>query len=78
MFEIIGLTGSCSTGSCSPNIVYNFSTYDLSEAERKALAYGLDHYIPDKIDKRKLEVEFENLYQNILWHADDIEEERCK
>ena len=40
------------------------------------MAYGLDHYIPDKIDKRRLEVEFENLYQNILWTTDKIEEEK--
>ena len=35
----------------------------------------MDHYIPDKIDKRRLEVEFENLYQNILWSANDIGEQ---
>ena len=58
-----------------PNIVHNFSSYDLTNEERKALAYGLGHYIPDKIDKRRLEVEFENLYQNILWSANDIGEQ---
>ena len=58
-----------------PNIVHNFSTYELSAEERKALAYGLDHYIPEKIDKRRLEVEFENLYQNILWNSNNIGEE---
>ena len=55
-----------------PNIVHNFSTYELSEEERKALAHGLDHYIPDRIDKRKLEVEFEHLYKDILWNAEKI------
>ncbi len=59
-----------------PNIVHNFSSYALSEEEMKALAYGLDHYIPDKIDKRRLEVEFENVYQNILWNAKDIGEDK--
>ena len=58
-----------------PNIVHNFSSYKLSEEERKALAHGLDHYIPDKIDKRKLEVEFEHLYKNILWNVENIGEE---
>ena len=58
-----------------PNIVHNFSSYNLSEMERKALAYGLDHYIPEKIDKRRLEVEFEDLYQNILWTNKDLGEE---
>ena len=55
-----------------PNIVHNFSTYELSEEERNALAHGLDHYIPDRIDKRKLEVEFEHLYKDILWNAEKI------
>ena len=58
-----------------PNIVHNFSSYQLSNEEQKALSYGLDHYIPERIDKRRLEVEFENLYQNILWSADKIGEE---
>ena len=47
----------------------------MSNEKHKALAYGLDHYIPQRIDKRRLEVEFENLYQNILWSADKIGEE---
>ena len=55
-----------------PNIVHNFSSYALSEEERKALAHGLDHYIPDRIDNRKLEVEFEQLYKDIIWNVDDI------
>ena len=59
-----------------PNIVHNFSSYNLSSEEQKALAYSLDHYIPEKVDQRRLEVEFENLYQNILWSADKIEEEQ--
>ncbi len=41
-----------------PNIVHNFSTYTLTDKETEALAYGLDHYIPGDIDKRRLEVEF--------------------
>ena len=59
-----------------PNIIHNFSSYQLSEEERKALAHGLDHYIPDRIDRRRLEVEFENLYRNIMWNANDINEEQ--
>ena len=39
-----------------PNIVHNFSTYALSNEEHKALAHGLEHYVPERIDKRKLEV----------------------
>ena len=50
-----------------PNIVHNFSTHNLTDDERKALAFGLDHYIPDGIDKRRLEVEFEDfLSKNLM------------
>ena len=55
-----------------PNIVHNFSTYVLSNEEHKALAHGLEHYVPERIDKRKLEVEFEQLYKDILWNAENI------
>ena len=41
----------------------SYSQRMISQNERKALSYGLDHYIPNEIDKRRLEVEFENLYQ---------------
>ena len=63
------------TSPALPNIVHNFSSYNLTIEEHKALSYGLDHYIPDKLDKRRIEVEFENLYQNILWNAKDIGEQ---
>ena len=55
-----------------PNIVHNFSTYILSNEEHKALAHGLEHYIPERIDKRKLEIEFEQLYKDIIWNAENI------
>ena len=57
-----------------PSIVHNFSSYVLSNEEREALRYGLDHYIPTKVDKRRLEVEFEDFYQSILWNTKDLSE----
>ena len=59
-----------------PNIIHNFSFYKLSEKERKELAHSLNRYIPDRIIyERKLEVELEHLYKNILWNAANIGEE---
>ena len=57
-----------------PSIVHNFSSYVLSKEESESLAYGLDHYIPANIDKRRLEVEFEDFYQSILWNTKDLPE----
>ena len=51
------------------NIIHNFSSYVLSQQEEKALARGLDEYIPAKFDQRRIEVEFELFYQNVLPHT---------
>ena len=56
------------------NVVHNFSSYQLSQEKIQALSYGIDHYIPVKIDKRRVEVEFENLYRNVLIGVTNIEE----
>ena len=61
-----------------PCIVHNFLSYELSKEESEALRYGLDHYIPSDIDKRRLEVEFEDFYQNILWSTKDLQENTKK
>ena len=58
-----------------PKIVHNFSTHVLSKEEEEALAYGLDHYIPAQLDKRRLEVEFESFYQNIIRNIPDLPEQ---
>ena len=54
------------------SIIHNFSSYVLSKQEEEALARGLDEYIPERFDKRRIEVEFELLYQNILPHTKDL------
>ena len=56
-------------------IVHNFSTYDLSTEEVEALSYGIDHDIPVKTDKRKVEVEFELFYKNVLAGITDLSED---
>lgn len=55
-------------------IIHNFSSYVLSDQEEEALARGLDDYIPDKFDKRRIEVEFELFYENILPHTKELTE----
>ena len=47
-------------------IIYNFSSYDLSSEEEKALEYGLDTHIPGMIDKNRVKTEFEGFYEDVL------------
>ena len=47
-------------------VVHNFSSRPLLEEELEALAYGIDHYIPVKADAKRVEVEFEFYYENML------------
>jgi len=53
-------------------IIHNFSSYILSPIEEEALARGLGDYIPGEFDKRRIEVEFELFYENILRHTKDL------
>ena len=47
-------------------VVHNFSSYNLSGNEIKALPFELDQYIPPNIARNIIETEFEYFYQNIL------------
>ena len=53
------------------NLVYlkhticNVSSYQLTHKEKRALSYGLDHYIPSKANSNLICTEFENYFQNI-------------
>ena len=49
-----------------PNVIHNFSTYELSEREIKVMSYSLDHYVPGKEYGKRTQVEFERLFQEIL------------
>ena len=57
------------------NVVHNFSSYDLKDEEVEALSFGIDHYIPVKTDKRRIEVEFELFYKNVLLGISDLPED---
>ena len=50
----------------------NFSSYVLSEQERKVLALSLDHYIPFRSDDKRLQVEFERFYSDLLSHSSSL------
>ena len=54
--------------------IHNFSSYNLTDIEINMLSYTLDHYIPGKKDNRRLEVEFERFYQEIIPHTNHLEE----
>ena len=65
------------------NVIHNFSSHILSKREREVLSYTLDHYVDFKVDVKRIEVEFEKLYQDIVPHtthltADDKVEMKSK
>ena len=45
--------------------VYNYSSYNLSIEEERALSFGLDQHIPTTLNRNNLHTEFEYFYQNI-------------
>ena len=55
-------------------IAYNFSSYDLSDAEITALSYGLDTHIPTNTNSNTIATEFEFFFQNLLRDISDIPE----
>ena len=46
-------------------MVYNFSLYDLTDAEITALSYGLDIHISTNANSNTIATEFELLFQNL-------------
>ena len=54
------------------NIVFNTSSYTLTENEYTALAFGLDHHIQTKTSKNYIDTEFELYFQFINRHVNDI------
>ena len=49
-----------------PNVIHNFSSYNLSDKEDEVLARSLDHYIPGREFGKRTQVEFERFFQEIL------------
>ena len=56
------------------HMVYNFSSYALTEEEMTAFAYRLDHHIPTKINKDAIFTESEQFFQNLLRDISHIPE----
>ena len=57
-----------------PPVIHNFSQYDLAEEEIRVLSKTLDHYIPPTNGRSKrVQVEFERLYSNILENAKELD-----
>ena len=57
-----------------PNVIHNFSTYELSEREIKVMSYSLDHYVPGKEYGKRTQVEFERFFQEILNNTSHLPE----
>ena len=55
-----------SASTTVPKVVHNFSSYDLSENERKILSLSLDHYVAGKDQGMRIKAKFERFYQSIL------------
>ena len=49
-----------------PNVIHNFSSYELSDKEIDVLSRSLDHYIPGQEYGKRTQVEFERFYQDII------------
>ena len=58
--------------------VKHFSSYQLTEIERKALSYGLDQHIPKQANQTVLESEFELFYQNLLRKLKHVPNQQLK
>ena len=56
--------------------VHNFSSYQLSEEEYKALPYGLDHHVPSKTNNNAINTQFEKFYQRILYNISHIPDDQ--
>jgi len=46
--------------------VHNWSSYQLSDLETKALSFGLDQHIPQNNNENKIEQEFERFYHDLI------------
>ena len=55
--------------------VHNYSSYNLSVEEEKALSFGLDQHIPTTLNRNNLHTEFEYFYQNITHDISHLSED---
>ena len=57
------------------NIIDNFSSYTLSEEEKRPLSFSLDENIPTKLNENKIQTEFESLYWQLLQHPKHLSQQ---
>ena len=57
------------------NIIHNFSSYALSEEEKRALSFSLDENIPTKLNENKIQTEFESFYWQLLQHTKHLSQQ---
>ena len=55
--------------------VYNYSSYNLSIEEERALSFGLDQHIPTTLNRNNLHTKFEYFYQNITNDISNLSED---
>ena len=48
------------------NVIYNFSSNDLTGEEIQALSHGLDQHISSNPDRCEINTDFDYFYQNIF------------
>ena len=56
--------------------VHNFSSYQLSEEEYKALSHGLDYQLPSKTNSSVIKTEFKKFYKSILSNISHIPDDQ--
>ena len=57
------------------NIIHNFSSYVLSEEEKRTLSFSLDENIPTKLNENKIQTEFESFYWQLLQHTKHLNQQ---
>ena len=57
------------------NIIHNFSSYALSEEEKRALSFSFDENIPTKLNENKIQTEFESLYWQLPQHPKHLSQQ---
>ena len=58
------------------NIIHNFSSYALSEEEKRALSFSLDENIPTKLNENKIKTEFESFNWQLLQHTKHLSQQK--
>ena len=57
------------------NIIHNFSTFALSEEQKRALSFSLNENIPTKLNENKIQTKFESFYWQLLQHTKHLSQQ---